>query len=92
MIAYLVVDESSVLALSSVVEHTSLGIVAYFPRVFVHQIEGISRKLGPASAFALHQEGVIWAWNRLIRTRVHTMMAKLNIRHTSQTRSWDTFD
>lgn len=69
---YLIIHEAGILDLSSVAELVSLEIADYLSRVFVRQVERISRELRPSSAFALHQEGVVWAWHWFITSRVST--------------------
>ena len=59
-VAYLVVDEAGILGLLSVIIQEGLRGAIYLSRMFVHQIERVSRELGASSAFALYQEGIVW--------------------------------
>ena len=61
-IAYLVVDEASILGSLSVMEKVIIRTVAYLSSMIVHQIERISRELGASSAFPLYQEAVVRTW------------------------------
>lgn len=58
--SYLVVDEAGMLGLLSVIYQEGLRTAVYLSRMFVHQIERVSRELGASSAFALYQEGIVW--------------------------------
>lgn len=61
VVAYLIINEAGILGSSSAIGKVSLATAANLSRVFVHQIEKISRELGTPSAFAFHQEGVVGA-------------------------------